>query len=522
MSLEFVREMIKVSQVIGEDSSQTVVENDIIVPDVKPDIAQILLLDGDVYANRTEAMHDKIMVTGTILFKILYIPDDSNDNIKSINTSVPFSYGMDMTGSRQGMNCKVNCDIEHIDYEILNGRKINIKTILRIGARAYQTAEQEIIEGLRGIDDIQVLKENVRVNSFIGSNKSQYTVREALEIPSGKPSIREILRNDVKITGKDFRVTDNKVVAKGDINVSTLYIGDDDDSSLQIVENEIPFTHFIDLEGVDEESSCEVDFDVVNAQFEAVENNDGEIRAIECDVVLNIDTEGYAKKNIEKISDAYCSRSSISFDREDFTTEEVVVQTRSQVILKDTLTIKEDSPEIGEVFNVLSKPVLSECSITEDKITIEGLTNNNVLYLSNDSEKPICCHNEEVPFRHTIDVKGANSEMPCEISMEVEHCNYSMVSSTEVEVRVVINLNIKVINQVTLPLIVKVNESPIEDRKLINQPSITIYFAKPGDTLWEVAKRYLTSVSDIQSINGLSEDDVLTAGQQIIIPKKVF
>jgi len=521
MSLEFVREAIRVSQVIGEDSTQTVVENDIIVPDVKPDIAHILLLDGDVYTNKTEAMHDKILVSGTIMFKILYIPDDSSQSLKGINTSMPFSYGLDMNGSKQGMNCRIKCDIEHIEYEILNGRKINVKTILNVGGKVYDGVDQDVIGGIKGIDDIQVMKENLKINCHIGNNESLCNVRETLEVPSGKPPIKEILRNDIKILGKDFKVTDNKVLVKGDLNVTTLYIGDDEDRSIQVMEHEIPFTQFVDLYGIDEGSTCDVDSNIINSQFDVVEDNEGESRALNCEVSINIYVEGNAKRNIETIVDAYSSRAKLSFEKENFTTEEILSQSRSQIILKDTLTLKEGNPDLGEVFNVLCKPILSECRIGEDKVVVEGLTNNSVLYLSNDSEQPICCHVEEIPFRHSVDVKGINDEMPCEIDLDIEHCNYSVVSNNEVEVRLVINLNIKVLNQISIPLIVKVNEGLIDANKLSSQPSIIIYFTKQGDTLWNIAKKYLTTVMDLQTVNNMIDSDAVIPGQQLIIPKRV-
>ena len=53
MSLETVKESAKISYVIGEDSTQTIVEHDIIVPDVNPDVARILLLDGEVSVGDT-------------------------------------------------------------------------------------------------------------------------------------------------------------------------------------------------------------------------------------------------------------------------------------------------------------------------------------------------------------------------------------------------------------------------------------------------------------------------------------
>ena len=34
--------------------------------------------------------------------------------------------------------------------------------------------------------------------------------------------------------------------------------------------------------------------------------------------------------------------------------------------------------------------------------------------------------------------------MNCEVDLEVEHCNFSMVSENEVEVRAIVNVNVKV------------------------------------------------------------------------------
>ena len=63
MSLELVKEAVRLNQPIGEDTIQTIVENDIIVPDVKPDITRILLLDGDSWIDSAEAASDKVLDT---------------------------------------------------------------------------------------------------------------------------------------------------------------------------------------------------------------------------------------------------------------------------------------------------------------------------------------------------------------------------------------------------------------------------------------------------------------------------
>ncbi|MCX7922760.1 MAG: DUF3794 domain-containing protein [Clostridia bacterium] len=520
MSLELVREAIRVNQVIGEDSSQTVIENDIIVPDVKPDIARVLLLDGNVSVSNADVLQDKVVVNGLVNYKILYIADEEDKSIRSINTTTNFSYSMDLLNARQGMKSKVKCDIEHIEYTLLNGRKINIKTIAKINAKVNDEIDREVVNDLRGIDDVQVLKENMSVNYYLGSNREGYVLREHMDIPAGKPSIKEILRNDLKISGKDYKITDSRVVVKGDLNISTLYVADDEERSIQFMEHEVPFTQFIELPGVDEDTACNVDFEIAEWHIEAAEDSDGELRVLNSEVSISIVTEGYNKRNLELLADAYSTCSKLGIEKQPFKLEDIAADSRSQIVLKDTLVVQDGSPDIAEVFNVICNPYMTDCKVYDDKVVIEGVVNSSVLYLADNSEQPVFCQKQEIPFRQNIDIKGIKADMGSEVSLDIDHCNYSMISSREVELRLVVCVNTKVINNATLPLVVKVGEAPLEDRRLVNQPSITIYFSQPGDTLWKVAKKYYTTVDDIKKVNNLGEYDAIVPGKQIIIPRK--
>ena len=52
-------------------------------------------------------------------------------------------------------------------------------------------------------------------------------------------------------------------------------------------------------------------------------------------------------------------------------------------------------------------------------------------------------------------------------------------------------------------------------------PSMTVYQVKKGDSLWSLAKRYNTTVKDIQELNDIEVPESLREGQKVIILKKV-
>ncbi|HOA96860.1 MAG TPA: DUF3794 domain-containing protein, partial [Acetivibrio saccincola] len=174
---------------------------------------------------------------------------------------------------------------------------------------------------------------------------------------------------------------------------------------------------------------------------------------------------------------------------------------------------------ILEVFNVLSKSDLFESTISGNRVTIEGSLNTGILYVANNKEQPLFCHYSGIPFKHTVELDDVREGMDCEVDLEVEHCNFSVVSENEVEVRAIINVNTKVLDEIEYTLITEAFES--EDRADTKDfASLTIYFSQPGDDLWKVAKKYLTTVEDVKKFNKIEEES-LEEGKQIIIPRKI-
>ena len=56
--------------------------------------------------------------------------------------------------------------------------------------------------------------------------------------------------------------------------------------------------------------------------------------------------------------------------------------------------------------------------------------------------------------------------------------------------------------------------------KISSMPGITVYMVKQGDTLWDIAKKFYTTMEEIISMNDL-EDDQVSSGQPLILVKKV-
>ena len=45
-----------------------------------------------------------------------------------------------------------------------------------------------------------------------------------------------------------------------------------------------------------------------------------------------------------------------------------------------------------------------------------------------------------------------------------------------------------------------------------------IYFTKPGDTLWKIAKKFKSTVGSIVKLNNIENENFIDVGKQLFIP----
>lgn len=68
----FRKKKITLDQQAGKESSQILLEGDVIVPDNKPDIEQILRCSGIVQLQEAKGNEDRVNFSGELLLSILY------------------------------------------------------------------------------------------------------------------------------------------------------------------------------------------------------------------------------------------------------------------------------------------------------------------------------------------------------------------------------------------------------------------------------------------------------------------
>ena len=124
-----------------------------------------------------------------------------------------------------------------------------------------------------------------------------------------------------------------------------------------------------------------------------------------------------------------------------------------------------------------------------------------------------------LPFNQEIEINGLNENSQLDINAVAEDLSFSMLSEKEVEIRLTVSFDAVATDMKNGSIITAVTESENEQPCQLKGGAV-IYTVKKGDTLWNIAKKYHTTVEDIVKINKIENPDLIYPCQRLLIFKK--
>ncbi|RKD30914.1 SPOCS domain-containing protein [Thermohalobacter berrensis] len=519
MAVELVKDLLKIDQTVGKEEVQSLVEGEIVLPETKPDINKILTVDGEIDVRDIKVEKDKLIAKGIVKFKALYNTNNEEKPVSSVEASTDFSEEVEVLGIDENMKADVEADIEHIDYNLADTRKISVKTVLKLLGKVEKENTIDIVEDMQGDSGVQVLKEKIRYNDVVGANISNTIVKEAFELEEEMPDVVDILRVDTKAYERETKVVDDKVIVAGVVDCSIMYFGDDNENKINHVRHEIPFTHFVEINGATKDMDYSLKLNVGETSYDTREDINGNLRVIDVESVVKIDAKVYEQKVKEVIVDTYSTKRKFDVKKEKINIVEDVGRNQVKEEIKETITLEENNEEIKNIYDLKAKPILTDYRIIDGKVVVEGLLNLDMIYLGMDTEE-IRNFKYEIPFKTYTDIEGVKEGMESEIDLALANMYFNKTNSKEIEIEADIKADVAV-NRIKEIDIVTEAEEIEEEIDSTNRPSITVYIVQNDDTLWDIAKRYNTTVEDLIETNEIMNPDNIMPGEKLIIEKTV-
>ena len=509
MLIEAKKNNLCVNQLLEEKTQTMMIETDCIIPDSKPDILSVMSTNGTVCIYKKEMQEKKVKIEGSIDTYLMYVADTQDGGIRGMNTNIDFSEFIQMEKAKEGFSQDTNVELKTIECKVLNGRKISLRATMEVTIRLYSNENIQIIEDVAQLPDLQVLKEQMEIHSLIGEGMTKAYAKDTVAIENTE-NLAEIMKSEFSVTNKEMKISYNKVLVKAELMTKILYLTED--GNIKNVTKSIPIMGFVDMPNIEENNLCDSKIEMKNI---LVKPNNVEEHSVFVEVEVEIQCKVYEEKEVELIQDLYSPIQKLEF------TQKKVNLIAKKNWVKDICNIrqKQTIEQIGarEIIDVSMQPVMQKQDVRNGRIAYEGNVEIGIL-LKNSITQTVEVQTRELPFTFDIQNQNIRENSSIETRLEIKWEEVVVQTDNEIEIKVDVGIEAGIQNRASISII---EDMQVEENRDVAPASMVIYYTKKEDTLWEIAKRFRSTVEEIRKMNQLEEGEQMNC-RQLYIPRYVM
>lgn len=505
MAFEANYQEITLNQIRSREIAVETAEGDVIVPDVQGDVGKVLQVKTSCAIESREVSGERLTLGGTVYATILYLPAEGT-GIEAMHTTLAFQHVVRLDGENTFVEAEA--EIGEVTYYLYHSRKLNLKVSVCIRKQISSDCRCRVLTGCEADCATEIKYESVPYVAEHICSDQVLAVREQTELAGSLPDINRILFCEGKIREQEVRLMTNKAMIKGEIVLSFFYYSMEE--TAEYAEHVIPFTEVVDAMGVSEDMEESTSLILSGLQIRAGEDSDGDMRMLYLEAKIFVSIRAVLMERTDLVEDLFCTEYPIECGCETLCYSRINSGASKEIPIRENVMC-EDQPSIARIYLMDTSTAVETVTCREGNTIAEGKCKISLLYQSPEGE--YCGLDKEFSFSQELEGELTRGD----IRVTTGHFSYHLLSAGEVELRGVIYIEGTNDEMVQVPCIL---QAEMTENKECNdpRPSLVIYFTQPGDTLWNVAKRYSVTRDSIVKANKLPEGG-LVSGQKILIPR---
>lgn len=481
--------------------SESLVEGRLSLPSEKNEIDRVLFIQGRIHVN-AEPADGKVFMDGSVIFNVVYMAIDGS--IDAFEAASPFRHSEDMAGAGSGMILTAKGSVKDVNFSLEDVRTVYVKGIVSVSLRGSMTKSCEAVTGADSELQIKMAKKRLKVTKDF--KRDTMMLREDVRLPQALPIAEKILTADAYAVVKSVKTEELKIIVEGDLRLSVLYLSTDKGAPLQQYNESIPFGHIISSEGMLPEDMMSADVSLSDLSVSVAEEA-GDIFRVSGK--LGFMCAARADSDIEYLEDAYSLRNMLNLKFDEQACRHLVLSESTKAIARATIAIPHTEPSVSRVVCLKASPSVTAVNPGTDRIYIEGLMLFTLCYTSAEGMRS---YSGEAPFEAEIQMDGITADQDVEVNANVEYCTYEG-TGRDISAKFMLDVELQAFSQSRIRLVSDMTEM---DEAPMRRQGITIYFADGGETTWDIAKRFATTLDTVKKFNPEIGESA-EAGQKILI-----
>lgn len=508
MELNIQRQPIAACELTLAATAEHPIECDVLLPDYCPDIVRVLNCQVTGAVTDASVQSGSLMVDGMATVTLCYLGEIGG--VRRTEYRLPFSKTFDLPSHPGNPAHTVTAEQGYLNCRAVSKRRLDIRGTLMISARVYDTSEQQAVSGADGCG-VQLRTCSTEGARMGEQTLRQFSVREELSPALGRQPAAELVRADCRPVVQECRVVAGRAVLKGELLIHLLYKTDLETGALETADYTLPLSQLLELDGVEDDARCEAGLTCASVECAVDEDGDageGRIR-VEAQMVASLRffhpveltgavdsfstlyvTDAQARRlRIPKLLSAVGERATVRAQAP------LPDGTESIIDVWATTAKAASGFEAGRLSALCQVTFTALCQTADSGVECFTHTCDAVVPL------PVAGADEqsELNPRFTVlsasgAVGGGGAQLTCELLVT------GMVLGFE-----------------TRDIITELTVDEANPKATDPAVGLIIYYARAGESVWDIAKRYGALPAQIAGDNALTEE-TLTGDTALIIP----
>lgn len=510
MNLKINRENLSVSETIYDGSQEQSVELDYILPDYYQDIFKLIKCTVSPSVTSYGINGDTLSYELTADVKFVYCSQKDN-NLHCITQRLSFNKSVNLGTNADNPVVKLCPKSEHINCRVVNKRRLDMRGAVTVKIRVCGESKQEAVCDIMGMN-MQTRKIPVEYMAKKIIKEKNITVSDEIELGESKPSVISIVNADVKLSESESKVIANKLVVKGEAAVKLLYTCEGGIESMSFT---LPYSQIIDMEGLDESYTVSVNTRCLMQDITVAADSKGDNKIIRAELRLAVNCFAYKTITVELVTDLY----STAYLCEHACSELAIEQPPHSIseTLRNTVVLKNDENEISKVYDVRCDTKNLNVRIDRERklICVSGMLVITAL-VQGDGEMPSSIEKESA-FEHEISCDRITEKSQADIHIPSVECVYTLTDTDGISVKA----DVKICGELFSPEFIRaVTDVNVDDSVKITRDgdyALKLYYGVKDENVWNIAKKYCTSVKAVIEENSL-DGECLSCDGMLLIP----
>ena len=478
----------------GVCRSQFVVEGDVTLPGSLREATHVLHAAATAVPERSEAMQDRISVSGRTVFCVLYTQEEKTE-VESVEATADFTHLCELPGAVPRAEVEPFLQVEHVEARVQSGR-MTMRAVIRLCASAVRSEETEAVSGME-LPGVQMRTAVVKNRRRAGRGDGEVLLREEFSLPADL-AVQDTLCAFATAEFHDAAGGQGRIGLAGEVTIEAVHASAIPGKPLVVTRHTVPVSQSVELRG---ESGEMLDGRIVVKDVAAASQDigDGE-RTLRAEVLLGLSAWADREENVTVLTDAYTTSG------DDLRLTSVPVQLRSGVKRasaaesgKAMLLLPDGARPIRTMLAAFTTPVLTSFSTQGSRTVAEGMLETTILYMTDGQAAPVAAR-VEAPFRTAFTLQAQPEDV---LILTASNVEAAAITSDRAELRYILRAQVEGDETQTVSLVTDAAEIPAGK----STQDIVLYYPQTGESAWDIAKRYRIAESELRSLNPGLEDE---------------